>query len=90
MLASLSDGFETLQTKTQKRLKELLLFISSPAPALPICLFSSHVTSCFILQLQALQDRALHRGALTLGRAPGSTTMQIPTLTLIYEENFHK
>lgn len=89
-LASVSHGFETLQTKVQKRLKELLLFISSPAPALPICLFSSRVTSCFILQLQALQDRALHHGALTLGLAPGSTTMQVPTLLMIYEEIFHK
>lgn len=84
MLASVSDGFETLQTKAQKRFEELLLFISSPAPALPICLFSSHVTSHFILQLQALQDRALHHGALTLVRAAGSTTVQIPTLLLIY------
>lgn len=90
MLASVSDGFETLQTKAQKRLNELLLFTSSPAPASPICLLSSHVTSCFILQLQALQDRALHHGTLTLGRAPGSATVQIPTLLWVYSEIFHE
>jgi len=75
MLALVPGGFETLQTLAQKKAQRVVaiyLLMSSRSSHL-FLLLTCHLP----FHTSAHQDRALHHGALTLGRARGSTTVLI-------------